>query len=81
LHVGLLRFEVVTHAALAASFGRAAPEAAGRDAFMAALSLRTRSLDHAATALAAGGVAACRRDRRIVVPASAAFGVALEFVA
>jgi hypothetical protein len=81
LHVGLSRFEVVTQAALATSFGRAAPDAAGRDAFMAALSLRTRSLDHAATALAAGGVDACRRNRRIVVPASAAFGVALEFVA
>ena len=81
LQVGLSRFEVVTHAALAASFGPAAPDAAGRDAFMAALSLRTRSLDHAATALAGGGVDVCRRDRRIVVPAIAAFGVALEFVA
>jgi hypothetical protein len=81
LQVGLSRFEVVTQAALAASFGRAAPETAGRQAFMAALSLRTRSLDHAATALAAGGLDVQRRDRRIVVPASAAFGVVLEFVA
>ena len=81
LQVGLSRFEVVTQAALAASFGRAAPEIAGLQAFMAALSLRTRSLDHAATALAAGGLDVQRRDRRIVVPASAAFGVVLEFVA
>ncbi len=81
LAVGLSRFEVMTPTALGTSFGAAAPDAAGRSAFMAALSLRTRSPDHAATALAAGGISIDRDGERIVVPASAAFGVALEFLA
>ncbi len=81
LPLGVSRFEVMTPAALAASFGSAVPDAGGRSTFMAALSLRTRSLDHAATALAAGGIGVRRGGKRVVVPASAAFGVALEFVA
>ncbi len=79
LLVGLSRFDIVTPAALAANFGPAAPDAAGRRTFMAALTLRTRSLDQTAAALSAGGVDALREAARIVVPASAAFGVALEF--
>lgn len=81
LHVGLSRFEVTSPAALTASFPNAAPDGAGRSAFMAALSLRTRSLDDATTALAAGGVDHRLEAGRIVVPASAACGVALEFLA
>ncbi|HJS85776.1 MAG TPA: VOC family protein [Acetobacteraceae bacterium] len=81
LPAGLASFAVTTPTALAATFGDAAPDAAGRGTFMAALSLRVRSLAQAATALAAGGVAIHRGDRRIIVPASAAFGVALEFLA
>jgi hypothetical protein len=79
LIVGLSRFDVVTPATLAASFGAAAPDAAGRTAFMAALTLRTRSLDQTAAALETGGVRALREPERIVVPAAAAFGATLEF--
>ncbi len=80
LAVGLSRFEVVTREALVAEFGAAAPADDGRDEAMAALTLRTRSLDHAAAALAAGKVQGVRHDtNRIVVPSTEAFGVTLEF--
>jgi hypothetical protein len=47
---------------------------------MAALTIRTRSLERAATALAAGQIRGVRREAdRIVVPATEAFGVTLEF--
>jgi hypothetical protein len=46
---------------------------------MAALTLRTRSLDHVVSALAAGSVNAVREPDRILVPAAAAFAIALEF--
>ncbi len=77
LLLGLSRFDVVTPEALAAQFGAAAAAAEGRDSFMAALTLRTRSLDQAAAAMQVPGVV--READRVVVPASAAFGVTLEF--
>jgi len=81
LAVGLSRFDVVTPAALRGEFGDAAPDGGGRAQYMAGLTFRTRSLDAAAAAFAAGQVAGVRRDdRRIVVPATAAFGAVLEFV-
>jgi hypothetical protein len=76
LLVGLSRFDVVTPVGLAAEFGAAAVGAEGRDTFMAALTLRVRSLERAAAALQVPGVV--RDDDRIVVPASEAFGVTLE---
>jgi Glyoxalase-like domain len=76
LLLGLSRFDVVTPDALAAEFGAAAASAQGRDTFMAALTLRVRSLDRAAAAVQAPGVV--REGGRIVVPASEAFGVTLE---
>ena len=80
LLVGLSQFDVITPAALQREFGDAAPDGAGRAEFMAALTLRTRSLDAVAEALQAGGIAGARRESdRIVVPASAAFGTVLEF--
>jgi len=79
LLVGLSRVDLVPPSALSAEFGAAAPDGSGRSRFMAALSLRTRSLDMAAAALQAGGVAARREPERIVVAAADAFGVALEF--
>lgn len=80
LLIGLSQFDVVTPAALVRQFGDAAPGGQGRTEFMAALTLRTRSLGTAAAALRTGGIATAGRDEdRIVVPASAAFGVALEF--
>jgi hypothetical protein len=80
LLVGLSQFEVITPAALHRAFGDAAPDGQGRAEFMAALTLRTRSLEAAADAMREGGIAGVRRDSdRLVVPASAAFGTVLEF--
>jgi Glyoxalase-like domain len=79
LTVGLSRVDIVPVDALRAEFGTAAPDGGGRSQFMAALSLRTRSLDAAATVLRAGGVAARREPERVVVAAADAFGVTLEF--
>ena len=79
LHAGLASIDVVTPAALDAEFGADAPEAAGRGQFMAALTLRTLSLDRAARALRDGSVAARQDGRGITVAAAAACGVALAF--
>jgi hypothetical protein len=77
LTVGVSRFDVITPRALAQEFGDAAPDAAGRDSFMAALEFRTRSLDAAWRATEGRGA---RRDRgRVIVPANAAFGAPLAF--
>jgi hypothetical protein len=49
---------------------------------MAALTIRTRSLDGAAAALQTGNISGVKRTaERIIVPATETFGVALEFVA
>ena len=80
LLVGLSQFDVITPAALQRAFGDAAPDGGGRSEFMAALTLRTRSLAAVDAALRAGGIAAARReDDHIVVAAAAAFGTMLEF--
>lgn len=80
LAVGLSRFDVVTTDALVREYGDAAPAADGRDDYMAALTIRTRSLDRAAAALAAGQIKGVQREPdRIVAPAAEAFGVTLEF--
>ncbi len=76
LLLGLSRFDVTTPVGLAAEFGAAAASADGRDTFMAALTLRVRSLEQAAAAVQVPGVV--READRIVVPASAACGVTLE---
>jgi hypothetical protein len=74
LAMGLARLDILTHAALAAAFGAAAPE--GRGTFMAALGVRTRSLDRAREVL---GELARDEGHRLVVAATDAFGLALEF--
>ncbi|HEY3846162.1 MAG TPA: VOC family protein [Acetobacteraceae bacterium] len=80
LLVGLSQFDVVTPAALQRAYGDAAPEGEGRAEFMAALILRTQSLEAVAKALHSGGISAARHDSdQIVVPATAAFGTVLEF--
>jgi hypothetical protein len=80
LAVGLSRFDVIAIDALAGAFGETGPAVNGRDEFMAALTIRTRSLERVSTALAAGQINGVRRDPdRIVVPASETFGVTLEF--
>jgi hypothetical protein len=81
LAVGLSRFDVLTPAGVAGRFGEAAPDGDGRASYMAGLVFRTASLEQAAQALAAGEVGFRREADRIVVPAAAAFGAALAFVA
>jgi hypothetical protein len=80
LAVGLARFDITTADAVAHEFDDAAPAADGREDYMAALTIRTRSIEHAAAALAAGRINGVQREAdRIVVPAGETFGVTLEF--
>jgi hypothetical protein len=80
LAVGLSRFDIVRLDELSRQFGDAAPDGDGRDDYMAALTIRTRSLEITAGALQVGQISGVRAEvDRIVVPASAAFGVTLEF--
>jgi hypothetical protein len=79
LACGLARFDILTPAALAAQFGGAAPDGGGRAEYMAALTLRTLSLEMAAAATA--GIPGMRREAtRLLAPPDAAFGTVLEFV-
>ena len=65
---------------LAHRFGDAAPDGGGRNEFMAALTIRTRSLKLAAAAFASGAITGVRHEsQRILVPATETFGVTLEF--
>ncbi len=75
LVAGLATVDVVTPAALHAQLGTAAPGPAGRAQFMAALVLRTASLDQARQAAPGGSAAA----GGWLVPAAAAGGTALLF--
>ncbi|PPQ36309.1 VOC family protein [Rhodopila globiformis] len=80
LILGLSRFDVVTPGALWEMFGDAAPDSRGRPDYMAALTLRTLSLDAAEAALEAGGIRGVDRiGTSVLVPASEAFGVTIEF--
>lgn len=81
LTVGNARYDIVTEATLRQDFGDAVPDAEGRPAYMAGLSLRTTSLAKAAQALQSGkieGVVA--KPDRLIVPASQAINAVLEFV-
>ena len=80
LTAGLSRIEILRHDAVAALLGAAAGEAYGRDHYMAALTLRTKSLDMARAALARGGVNATGQPGQLIVPASAAMNCPIEFV-
>ena len=80
LILGLSRFDVVTPTALWEMFGGAAPDSRGRRDYMAALTLRTLSLDAVETALEAGGIRGWDRiGTSVLVPAQEAFGVTIEF--
>jgi hypothetical protein len=80
LILGLARFDIVHPGALWEMFGGAAPDSRGRSDYMAALTFRTLSLDAAETALEAGGVRGVDRiGTSVLVPATEAFGVTLEF--
>ena len=80
LAVGLTRIDVVDPRQLAARFGTMVPAAQGRSAWMAALVLRTQSLDMAAAAVRAGYVAATVATDRVLVGPQATMGVTLAFV-
>ena len=73
---GEARVELMPPAMIAAEFGDAAPDPAGRCEYLAALELRAASLDIAARLPAARGEAG-----RVVVPAAAAFNTTLVFSA
>ena len=80
LTLGLSRFDVVTPGALWEMFGHAAPDSRGRRDYMAALTIRTLSLDAAELALEKGGIRGVDRiGTSVLVPASEAFGVTMEF--
>jgi len=80
LTVGVSRFDVVTPDALEIEFGDLAPNGGGRDSFMAALVLRTRSLDAASRAMEVGEIEGVRRENgQVIVPAATACGATLAF--
>ncbi len=77
LSMGAARLDILTPAAVAASFGAAAPAANGRPAAMAALGIRVHDLGRTRAAL---GDRARGDASRLIVASADAFGVALEFV-
>ena len=78
--IGNSRFDIVTEAELKAQFGDASPDAEGREAYMAALTLRTTSLAKAADALKAGKIPFSEKNGRLIVPAKEAVNATLEFI-
>ncbi len=79
--IGNSRFDIVTERALKVEFGNAVPDAEGRPAYMAGLTLRTASLAKAGKALEAGHImGVTRHGGRIIVPANQAMNCTLEFV-
>jgi hypothetical protein len=79
LAVGLTSFDIVNPAELTRRLGAAAPGAQGRSEYMAALVLRTTSLDQAEAVLANGDIPCSREPHRLVVAPAHTFGVALVF--
>ncbi|HEY2132048.1 MAG TPA: VOC family protein [Acetobacteraceae bacterium] len=75
LAVGLARFDILRPDFLARRLGPAAPDAAGREEYMAALALRSTKLD--AASIRVDGV--INDAARLLVPAAQTMGVALEF--
>lgn len=66
---------------LVARFGNAAPDPAGRTDYMAGLVIRTASLSQSARVLQAAQIPNVKiESQRIIVPASKAMNVVLEFV-
>lgn len=80
LAAGDFELEVLTPSALAREFGDAAPDPQARADYMAALTIRTRSLDAALEALRRGGVSVSLDEECLVVPAWEAMNVTLRFI-
>ena len=78
--IGNSRFDIVSEAELKTQVGGAAPDAEGRSAYMAALTLRTTSLAKATQALEAGKIPFICKDDRLIVPAAEAMNATLEFI-
>lgn len=79
--IGNSRFDILTGPALREQFGDAVPDAQGRPAYMAGLTLRTTSLAKAVQALQAGKIGGVNQSKdRIIVPAKEAVNAVLEFV-
>jgi hypothetical protein len=79
--IGNSRFDIVTEAELKAQFGDAAPDAEGRKAYMAGLTLRTVSVQKATGALKEGKIGGVVQSAgRAVVPAKQALNAVLEFI-
>src|SRR5690348_1694170 len=69
--IGNSRFDIMTERALKIEFGKSVPDAEGRPAYMAGLTLRTASLAKAGKALEEGHImGVTRHGGRIIVPAS-----------
>lgn len=79
LTAGHSHIDVVTPGLLHTEFGDCMPNADGRQQFMAALMIRTASLEHTAAALLAGGIASKRHGNTITVAARDAGGVTVVF--
>lgn len=79
LTMALSALDVIDPPTLAALYGDAVPDAAGRDTYLAALVLRSPDLDRAAAHLQAAGIAHVRTQARLIVPARETMGVTLEF--
>jgi len=81
LIAGAVQVDLMVPEILTARFGNAIPDPAGRTDYMAGLCIRTASLSQAARLLEASQIAGLKIEpRRIVVPASKAMNVVLEFV-
>jgi catechol 2,3-dioxygenase-like lactoylglutathione lyase family enzyme len=81
LWAGDVRIEIWHWSPLARALGEAMPDPAGRRDFMALLGIRVRSVYETATLLQANRVRDIRIEvSRVLVPASEAMNVAIEFV-
>ena len=80
LTAGVSRVDILTPDAFTAAFRDAGPDPLDRETYMAALTLRSRSLDTVWGVVQ--DIPGVRREAgRVIVPAREAFGAALEFVA
>jgi glyoxalase-like protein len=81
LAAGAVQVDVVLPEMLTARFGNAAPDPAGRTDYMAGLCIRTASLSQTARVLQVAQIPGVKiESQRIIVPASKAMNVVLEFV-
>ncbi len=79
--LGNSTFDIVTQNELRAQFGEHVPDAEGRHAYMAGLTLRTTSIKKALGIFQDAQIPiVVTNDRRVIVPAPHALNTVLEFV-